>query len=185
LALVRGLLAAHQAGAARAKASEFLRRYPGSADAMGLAGDAALAAGDARGALRLYTRASAVRRPWPLVRRMAAAKVALGDLAGADGLLRAYLEGDPNNAEAAALLGRAAFMRGDFGRAAVLLDHALSGGAGRDPVVHALRSEVALRLGDNDPARAQAERAAALQPANPAAGHMLAVTRKNPALARR
>lgn len=185
LALVRGLLTAHQAGAGRARASEFLRRYPGSADAMGLAGDGALAAGDARGALQLYTRASAVRRPWPLVRRMAAAKMALRDLAGADGLLRNYLAGDPNNAEAAALLGRSAFMRGDSERAALLLDHALSEGAAHDPVVHALRSEVALRLGDNDLARTQAERAAALQPANPAAAHMLAVTREPAALARR
>ncbi|MGN6500632.1 MAG: tetratricopeptide repeat protein [Tsuneonella sp.] len=185
LALVRGLIAAHQPGAARARANEFLRRYPGSADAMGLAGDAALSAGDARSALRLYARAAEIRRPWPLARRMAAAHMQLGDFPGAERVLREYLAGDPTNAEAAALLGRAAFLRGDFARAAMLIDHAIAKGSGRDPVLHALRSEVALRLGDGGAARAQALRASKLQPANPAAVHMLALTRNAGALAQR
>jgi tetratricopeptide (TPR) repeat protein len=172
LALVRGLLAAGQPVAARVRAQEFYRRFPGSSDAMGLAGDAALAAGDPRAALQLYARASRIRRPWPLVRRMAAAHVALGDLAGTDRLLADYLEGDPQNAEAAALLARSAYMRGEYARSARLLDHALALGAARDPVLHALRSELAIQQGDQQLAATQARRAYALQPSNPAAARM-------------
>jgi len=124
VALVRGLIAAGRKGEARSKAREWLRRFPGSADALGLAGDAALAAGDERGALRHYRAAAAIRRPWPLTKRMAAALEASGGPAAAEALVAAHLTGEPNNAEAAALLARSLAARGERDRAKVLLDHA-------------------------------------------------------------
>lgn len=188
LSLVRGLILAGQPALAKAKAKEFLRRFPGSADAMGLAGDAALAANDARGALAHYRAAGEIRRGWPLVKRTATALLALGDRAGAERLFAEHLAGDPGNSEAAALLARSSYLRGDFARAGALLDHAFASGAARDPMLHALRAEVALRAGADDAGLAQARRAYRLQPMNPAAAGMLTVAsagRTSDALARR
>lgn len=175
LSLVRGLIVGRRPAAARARAESFRSRFPGSADAQGVAGDAALAANDPRAALVRYRAASLVRRPWPLTKRMATAMLALGDRAAAETLLASHLAGDPANAEAAALLARAAYLRGDFARAGLLIDYALATGAGRDPILRSLRAEVALRLGERDRAIAEASRAHALQPLSPAAARMLAV----------
>jgi tetratricopeptide (TPR) repeat protein len=129
VALVRGLLRSGRATEARARAEGWLKRHPGSADAMGLAGDAALVARDPRGALRHYREAAAIRRPWPLARRMAAALEASGDASAAEQLTAAYLAGEPGNAEAAAILARRMAARGDGPRADALMKHAaLHGG---------------------------------------------------------
>ena len=128
IALVRGQIAAGRKGEARATAALWLRRFPGSGDALGLAGDAALAAGDERAALRHYRAAAAIRRPWPLSKRMAAALDASGDAAAAEALVSAHLAGEPNNAEAAALLSRSLAARGERTRARLLAGHARAGG---------------------------------------------------------
>ena len=106
VALVRGLIKAGRTGEARATAGQWLRQHPGSADAMALAGDAAFAARDPRSALVHYRAAAAIRRPWPLAKRMAAALEASGDPAAAEALIAAQLSDEPNNAEAAAMLAR-------------------------------------------------------------------------------
>jgi predicted Zn-dependent protease len=164
LSLVRGLIAAGQSAQALSQAEAFRHRYPGSADAMGLAGDAALAARNPQLALARYSAAARIRRPWPLARRTAAALAMLGRSGEAERLVAAYLAGDPNNAEAALLLARAAYLRGDYARAGPLAEHALAHGAGRDPAARALRALVALRQGDGAHARSEAERAYRLQP---------------------
>ena len=87
-------------------------------------GDAALAARDPRGALRHYRAAAAIRRPWPLTKRMAAALEASGDAKGAEALVLAHLAGEPNNAEAAAMLARRFAARGDRRHAEALSRHA-------------------------------------------------------------
>ena len=180
LSIVRGLIGARQPAEAAAKAAAFAARYPGSADAIGLAGDAAFAAGDPRAALERYARAGQIRRPWPAAKRQAAALFTLGDAAGVERLLSDYLAGDPANAEAAALLARSAYLRGDFSRAGVLIDHALRNGGDRDPMLHALRAEIALREGADDRALAHAAEAYRLQPMNPAAARTLAVALAGP-----
>ena len=91
---------------------------------MGLAGDAAFAAGDPRGALRHYRASAAVRGPWPLVKRMAFAHEAAQDVRGAEALLAVHLAGEPNNAEAAAMIARRFSARGEETRAALLRAHA-------------------------------------------------------------
>jgi tetratricopeptide (TPR) repeat protein len=110
VALVRGFIAAGRPGEARRVAEDWLNRSPGSSDAMGLAGDAALTAGDPRAALRFYRRAAAVRRPWPLTKRMVVALDRLGDVRAARELIDAQRARDPGNAEAADL---AALFRGN------------------------------------------------------------------------
>jgi tetratricopeptide (TPR) repeat protein len=128
VALVRGLLRSGHAAEARSRAESWLKAHPGSADAMGLAGDAAFAARDPRGALRHYRAAAAIRRPWPLAKRMAAALEASDDIAGAEVLVTAHLAGEPNNAEAAAMLARRFAARGDRAHAEALLQHARNHG---------------------------------------------------------
>jgi tetratricopeptide (TPR) repeat protein len=128
VAVVRGLMTMGRAVDARSRAEGWLRAHPGSADAMGLAGDTAFAARDLRGALRHYQAAAAVRRPWPLVKRMAAALEASGDVKEAEALVAAHLAGEPNNAEAAQMLARRFTARGEVGRAQALSMHARSHG---------------------------------------------------------
>ncbi|MBD3728127.1 MAG: tetratricopeptide repeat protein [Sphingomonadales bacterium] len=164
LSLVRGLIVAGQPGAASAKAEAFQKKYPGSADALGLAGDALLASRQIGPAIALYQRSAGVRRPWPLARRMVAAYRAAGRGQEAAWLLSEQLAGDPANVEAAATLGRIAFEAKDMQRAELLLDHAIANGGTSDPDLLALRAQVALAQGDVDTARNFAGRAYRLQP---------------------
>jgi predicted Zn-dependent protease len=105
VALVRGLIADGRPAEAKREAQIFLARHSGSADAMALAGDAALARGDLAGALAHYREAAKIRRPWPLTRRIAFALHRLGRSGDAAALVRDHLRGEPANAEARALLG--------------------------------------------------------------------------------
>lgn len=164
LALVRGRIASGQRGEAVEAAQSFVRKSPGSADALALLGDARLASGDAAAALDAYREAAAIRRNWPLVRRMIAAYRASGEEEAATALLARHLAGDPQNAEASAELARAALARRDWARAAVLLDHAIDHGAGRDPAVWAMRSVAASEMGDGELAFEAVVYAHALQP---------------------
>lgn len=128
VALVRGLIAARGTGEVRNAAQKWLRRHPGSADAMALAGDAALASGDPRGALGLYRASAKVRRTWPLTKRMAAALEATGQAVAAEALVAEHFAGEPGNAEAAALLARSHAVRGDAARAGSLWAYARARG---------------------------------------------------------
>ena len=128
VALVRGLIAARRTREARATAEDWLKRHPGSAEAMALAGDAALAARDSQTALTHYRAAAAIRRPWPLTKRMAAALEASSNPADAEALVTAHLAGEPSNAEAAMMLSRRLAARGERKRAELLKAHAAAHG---------------------------------------------------------
>lgn len=145
VALVRGLLASGQANAARAKAAAFSRRFPESSDALALLGDTELAAGNYASASRHYGEAAKVRRPWPLVKRMAYALIRQNREPAAAALIAEHLSGEPNNAEAAALLARWDFLQRDYRRAGELLDHAAAHGLTTDGQLQALRREAARR----------------------------------------
>jgi len=164
LALVRGRIASGQRGEAVEAAQSFVRKSPGSGDALALLGDARLASGDAAAALDAYRQAAAIRRTWPLVRRMIAAYRASGQGKAATTLLIRHLAGDPQNAEASAEFARIALTRRDWARAAALLDHAIDHGAARDPAVWAMRSIAASEMGDAELAFDAVVYAHALQP---------------------
>lgn len=103
---VRDRIARGRVAEGRAMAEAFLARNPGSSDAAALAGDAALAAGDAQGAVKNYRRALAIRRTWPLVKRMAAALDLSGETDAATNLIADYLDGEPRSADVAAVLAK-------------------------------------------------------------------------------
>lgn len=182
LALVRDLIVSGERAEAARRADAFLRDHPGSADAMALAGDALLANYRIEAALAHYRKSADIRLPWPLARKMIYALNAAQRPFDARNLLERHLAGDPFNAEAANLLARAEFDAGRFARAAILADHAIEIGGGRDPYLLALRAQIALRGGEAGSetgseigAETFARRARSLQPLNRAANDTLAL----------
>jgi len=133
---------------ARRYADSLKRRYPGSSDIAALAGDAALAGRDYKGALDQYRQAAKLRRPWPLTRKAAAAYRDFGDPAAADVLIARHLVSEPRNTEALLLNAERAGRNQDWLRVAVLLDNAIDLGAGNDPRLLKLRAIAARELGD-------------------------------------
>ena len=145
---MRQLVSAGQVGAAASYGDSLRRRFRGSADVAALAGDAALAARDPRGALEAYRDAALIRRAWPLTRKAAAAYRDLGDPLASDVLIARHLRGEPRNTEALLLFAERSARVEDWLRAAVLLDNAIELGAGNDPRLLKLRGIAARALGD-------------------------------------
>lgn len=163
---VRHAIAGEDAVAAVRRARDFARRFPGSADAHAMLGDAEFARGDKAAARAAYARSAQVRRTWPLTLRFAAAQE---DPAETRQLLESYVRNNPMNAEAAALLADALAAEGEWEDAAHLLDHAMALGMVRVPWVLAARSIAAAELEDDDGALDYALAAHELQPMNPLA----------------
>ena len=132
---VRTLISEGRSQAAIEGASAMLLRNPGSADAMGLAGDAYLSANQPARALELYQQAGRIRQLWPLGRRIVHAHIALGRDEDALHLLQRALLDQPSNTEAAVMLAGMESARGDYSRAQMVLGHALLHGRSRDPDV--------------------------------------------------
>ncbi|WP_185960318.1 tetratricopeptide repeat protein [Erythrobacter insulae] len=144
---LREMIAAGNSGEARQYASGLVSRFSGSSDIIALAGDAALATGDSADALNLYSRASQIRRPWPLTRKIIHAYREQGDDDAADTLLIRHVRSEPLNTEAAIMYAERSAQTGDWLRTAVLLDNAIERGAGNDPKLLELRLEAARSLG--------------------------------------
>lgn len=172
-ALVRGKIRAGNASAAIADAESFRRKFPGSADANALAGDARLAARQTAAAIDLYRQAYAIRRSWPLAGKMSRGLKATGKVREAEAVIEDYLRGDPGNADASAELARLAIDAGDWARAAMLLDHAINHGRARDPELWQLRALAAMQAGDLDLAFDAAVYSYALQPMGKAGAETL------------
>ncbi len=132
--LVRSLVEQGRTDEARRASTNFLASHPGSADALALAGDAALAAGDARAAATLYSRSASIRRNWPLVQRLVVALDRSGRGGEATELVAKHLAGEPANADAAAVLARRFIDRGYNRQAGRLIDYARARGR-NDPVL--------------------------------------------------
>lgn len=161
---VRSALTQRRVGAAVLSAREFVRRYPGSADAYGMLGDAEIALGNKSAALQAYLQAAKVRRPWTLTVRLAGSQ---SDPAAVRKLIEQYVRDNPANGEAAAILADAYASQGEWERAALLLDHAIALGQARVPWVVAARGVAAAQLDDPSAALAYALAAHELQPLNP------------------
>lgn len=144
---LRAQVASGNVGAAQSFAANLLRDYPQSGDVHALAGDTALAGGNAARAIELYGVSAQVRRTWPLTRKLIAATRLVGDELAADALLSRYIAGDPHNTEALLLLAERSAEKEDWLRVVVLLDTAMQLGSGSDLEVLALRAEAARKLG--------------------------------------
>jgi predicted Zn-dependent protease len=153
-------------GTAAMDAQALRGRFPASADIAVLAGDTQLGGGNAVAALEAYALAARVRRPWVLTRKAVFAYRQAGDDAAADTLLARHVAGEPQNVAGLTALAQALAQRGDWQRAAMLLDHAIALGGGHDPVVLALRSKIARKLGQGDLAAMLAAAHADLHPAS-------------------
>lgn len=161
---LRAMLSGGQTEDGARKARLFARQVPGSSDARNLLGDALLAEGETRAAIAAYRQAGLVRMDWPLMKRLVAAYQRIGDQAAARASLRAFLAGGTREPMAAALYGKWLARDGDLDGAAAMIDSALAHGAGRDPAVLTLRSEIARRSGDDEDARIFAWQAYRVQP---------------------
>ena len=155
---LRRMLWAGNAKKARTQGAALRARFPASADVAALAGDGLLAAGDPRAALTAWALASEARRPWPITRKAVWTFTRHGNRAAADLLLTRQVAGEPQTASALIVLAERQAARGDWRRTGLLLDHALTLGAGHDPALLALRARAAREAGD----AAAAERFAAL-----------------------
>ncbi|GMM94225.1 tetratricopeptide repeat protein [Qipengyuania sp. MTN3-11] len=178
---VRASLDGSSVDEAGARARRYLDDAPGSGDALNLLGDALLAAGDAQGAIDAYTRAARIRRGWPLTLRLVAAERLAGRPDRAEELVASYLAQGGDAPEAVELYGRMLARSGAWTAAARVLDTAIENGAD-NPRILALRSQVALRLGDREVALDRAWRAYRAQPMYVPAIAALAEATDDPAL---
>lgn len=179
LALVRELIVNGETAAALQTSEKFWKRYAGSADASSLAGDAQLVRRNVEAALERYQISARVHRPWHLARRMIMTHRALGRDDDAQVLLTAYLRGDPGNVEAISMMASGLAEQQKWQDAALLLDHAMEQGGGRDPKLIALRARIAIALGDKEFGLELAERSYAMQPSNPVTANMLVLARNS------
>jgi hypothetical protein len=145
---VRRALWADNRGGARQQALALRARLPASADVAALAGDALLSFSDPRAALAAYALASEARRPWPITRKAVWTFARHGNQAAADLLLTRQVSGEPDTPSALIMLADRQAARKDWSRTALLLDHAVSVGAGHDPALLALRLRAAQEAED-------------------------------------
>ena len=184
----RSLLAAGNSAQARQVAERQLSVRPGSYEALYLAGDVDLAAGQAARALPRYQAASLARFPDSLLLRISLAYEQLGQAGNSRLLVARYLAAMPQSPLAARMAaGQGAFAR-DWDSARALLENLRRRGVNRDVRLLSDLSLAQLRSGDGAAASESAARAWALQPANPVAvqayAMALAETGKDAVLAR-
>lgn len=161
---IRRLLNERRNDEAARLAASIKDRFPNSSDIMALAGDVDLARGDDARALLHYSEAARVRRPWPLTKKIIHAYRRTDDKDAAEALLVRHLRTEPRNTEALIMLARQSAENEDWLRAKVLLDTAISLGAGSDLELLALRREAAIALDEADTAKRIAQDIAVLKP---------------------
>jgi len=172
---VRALLLAGNTAQARQVAQRFLTSRPGSYEALYLAGDTDLAAGQAAQALPRYQAASLVRFPDSLLLRISLAYERTGQVQASRQLVGRYLLAMPQSPLAARIAaGQSAFAR-DWDQARILLESLRRRGGNRDVRLLADLSFAQLRGGDAAAASESAARAWSLQPASPVAAQAWAM----------
>ncbi|WP_374529468.1 tetratricopeptide repeat protein [Novosphingobium sp.] len=184
----RALLGAGNFAAARQVAERFLSLHPGSADALALAGDVELAAGNPGGALSHYIDSAQVRFPDNLLLRMGEAFDRAGRGGEMQPIAARYLTGWPGSRLAARLAAGHSAGLGDWHTARLLLESLRLRGGDGDVRLLADLSLAQLRDGDAEAALATAQTAYALMPSSgvvaQAWGMALAQLGREPALAR-
>lgn len=156
-------------------ASGVLGEVPGSVDLQFIAGDTAWLAGDSTAALQLFGQSGAVRSTWPLAQRRALILAGQGNGLAARRLLSAHLASNPQDQPVALLLGRSLLAAGQQQRAAMVLRHAASLGAGpHDPLLLADLAELEQAMGHPQAAQERAGAAHALARGNRRTAQVLA-----------
>jgi predicted Zn-dependent protease len=155
------LLAAGNLAEAQAKTARDLAVNPASADLQVLAGDVALMAGDAAGALDHYRRVAHIRLPESLMLRMAAAYRQLGRQGEAAALAARFLREHPMSRTAARMVAANGV---GTARARLLLANLQANGGGQD--VGLLVSLAQSQASDPPTAEATARLAYRLQPSS-------------------
>ncbi len=185
---VRSLLGANDLAGAGRVAGRFLELRPGSAEALGLAGDVELAQGAAQQALGHYMLSTRVRFPAQMLPRIAGAYQRLGQGGAVQPLLAQYLVAFPRSRTALRMAASQASLAGDWSEARALLENLVLHGGARDWRLLCDLSFAQLRGGDAKAASDSARRAWLLQPAsaltNQAYGMALAEAGKDAGQAR-
>ncbi|MEY4953414.1 MAG: hypothetical protein RL299_1838 [Pseudomonadota bacterium] len=185
---VRSLLASNNLAGASSAAQRFIELRPGSAEALGLVGDVALAQGAAQPALERYTVSARVRFPAQMLPRIAGAYQRLGQDGMVQPLAAQYLAAFPRSVIALRMAANQAALAGDWAGARAILENLVKRGGGGDWRLLCDLSLAQLRSGDAKAASESARKAWRLQPAsaltNQAYGMALAEAGSDAGLAR-
>jgi len=173
--LLRSLVGAGNGGAATQVAERLRSIRPGSADALMLAGDVQLAAGQPGYALERYSLSAQILYPDNLLLRITEANARLGRDGANPGLAFGYVAAYPASRLAARMVGGYAALAGDWPRSQTLLENLRARGAGRDVRLLCDLSLAQLRSGDRIAALESARSAYALQRSSPVATQALAM----------
>lgn len=170
---VRSLLAAGNVPGAQGVVQKFRQMYPGSADALVLWGDVALAAKEPGAALDAYRLSARVRFPDLLLLRIGEALGQAGRGGDTVPLVGGYLAAYPASTLAARIAATQRAYGNDWPGARLILENLRRRGGGRDARLLADLSLAQLRSGDGAAAVDTAEAAYALQPASSVAAQAL------------
>lgn len=162
----RALLANDNLAGASSVAQRFLDLRPGSADALGLAGDMALARGAAQQALDLFVSSAKVRFPAQMLPRIAGAYERMGQGGAVQPLIAQYLAAFPRSRIALRMAANQAALAGDWAGARAILENLVQRGGGGDWRLLCDLSLAQLRSGDAKAASINARQAWLLQPAS-------------------
>lgn len=162
----RALLGAGDLAGAGRVAARFVQLHPGSADALSLMGDVALAQNNPAGAFQNYQLAARVRFPDMLMLRTTEALDKAGRGGDAPMLVARYLGAFPASRLAARIVASHTAFAGNWARSRELLENLRRRGGNRDVRLLADLSLAQLRQGDGELALTTADRAYALQPSS-------------------
>ena len=157
-------------------ARRWLAENNGYFDNLAIAGDVALATGDAKQAARYYRRAARIRQSESLMERRFQALLLSGQMNAAVQLAETYLRQNPTSRTAIRTAGWMAAYSGDWQRARVLYEALAGSGSQRDVQLLADLALVQLSAGDRRASEASAEAAYRLQRANPIATQVWGLT---------
>lgn len=163
---VGAMIAAGNAAGAAAGAEQMRQRFPNSAIAHALAGDAQFAIGDRAAATERYRLAARVGMSDSLLHRFSAALANSGQGIEAVRLVENHFAANPSSRTAARIAAFYASRLDDWGRAAQLLEHLRSNGGEQDSRLLADLALAQLKAGDSAAAEATAREAYRIQPAN-------------------
>lgn len=166
---IRARIAAGRSEEALRLATRLADANRGVAQARLLAGDAALATGDAAGAIRHFREAASIRFDEPVMLRLVSTLSRTGDRAAAAEALGAFMARWPENVPAMRVAAAMAAESGDWARANAVLAAAMARAGPNDALLLVQAARAAIETGDAQGALPLARRAYRLLPGNASA----------------